>query len=159
MEVGTDEFGKMYQMYFDDVLRAVYHRISDRQTAEDITQDTFVAAFKLGEGFLAHPKPKLWLLRTARNKLREQYRRARRWGMEPLEECLELAAQDCRYGEVELDLAAVATLSEEEWKMVKAYHVFGTTIAGIARSESVTENNMRVRLFRSRKKLKDQISR
>ena len=48
MEVGTDEFGKMYQMYFDDVLRAVYHRISDRQTAEDITQDTFVAAFKLG---------------------------------------------------------------------------------------------------------------
>ena len=43
MEVGTDEFGKMYQMYFDDVLRAVYHRISDRQTAEDITQDTFVA--------------------------------------------------------------------------------------------------------------------
>ena len=104
MEVGTDEFGKMYQMYFDDVLRAVYHRISDRQTAEDITQDTFVAAFKLGEGFLAHPKPKLWLLRTARNKLREQYRRARRWGMEPLEECLELAAQDCRYGEVELDL-------------------------------------------------------
>ena len=81
MEAGTDEFGKVYQMYFDDVLRAVCHRTSDRQTAEDITQDTFVAAFKLGEGFLAHPKPKLWLLRTARNKLREQYRRARRWSL------------------------------------------------------------------------------
>ena len=43
--------------------------------------------------------------------------------------------------------------------MVKAYHVFGTTIAEIARSESVTENNMRVRLFRFRKKLKEEISR
>ena len=158
MEEGTDEFGRVYKAYYGDVFKAVYHKASDRQTAEDITQDTFVAAFKLGEEFLAHPQPKLWLLRTAHNKLCEQYRKAKRWGTEPLEECQELAAQDCHYGEIELDLAAVATITEAEWRMVKAYHVFGTSIAEIARSEAVTENNMRVRLFRFRKKLAEAFS-
>lgn len=159
MEEGTDEFERVYKAYYGDVFKAVYHKTSDRQTAEDITQDTFVAAFKLGEEFLAHPQPKLWLLRTAHYKLYELYRKAKRWGMEPLEECLELAAQeDCHYGEIELDLAAVATISEAEWRMVKAYHVFGTSIAEIAQSESVTENNMRVRLFRFRKKLAEALS-
>ncbi len=159
MEEEMEEFGKVYKAYFDEVFKAVYHRTSNRQMAEDITQDTFFAAFKQREGFLAHPQPKLWLLRTAHNKLCKLYRKAKRWGMEPLEECLELATQDCHYGEIELDLAAVATISEAEWRMVKAYHVFGTSIAEMARSEAVTENNMRVRLFRFRKKLKDQITR
>ncbi len=76
MEEGTDEFERVYKAYYGDVFKAVYHKTSDRQTAEDITQDTFVAAFKLGEEFLAHPQPKLWLLRTAHYKLYELYRKA-----------------------------------------------------------------------------------
>ena len=66
MEEGTDEFERVYKAYYGDVFKAVYHKTSDRQTAEDITQDTFVAAFKLGEEFLAHPQYRESLARSAR---------------------------------------------------------------------------------------------
>ena len=155
MDRWMDAFAEIYEAYFDDVFRAVYRKVLDRQTAEDITQDTFFAAFEFGEGFLEHPEPKLWLLRTAYNKIYELYRKRKRRATEPLEEYRELAAQDCHYGEVELNLSALAVVGEEEWGIVKAYHVFGTTIAEMAQQEEVTENNMRVRLFRVRKKLKD----
>ena len=155
----VDEFAEVYKAYFNDVFRAVYRKIPDRQDAEDITQDTFFAAFRLGKDFLGHPQPKLWLFRTARNKRRELYRKRKRRGMEPLEEYQELSVQDCRYGEIELNLSAMAVVGEEEWRIVKAHHVFGTAIAEMARAEAVTENNMRVRLFRARKKLRDGMER
>jgi len=66
LEEGTDEFERVYKAYYGDVFKAVYHKTSDRQTAEDITQDTFVAAFKLGEEFLAHPQRREALCRAAR---------------------------------------------------------------------------------------------
>ncbi|MCI9337489.1 MAG: sigma-70 family RNA polymerase sigma factor [Lachnospiraceae bacterium] len=154
MSTETDEFAEVYKAYFDDVFKAVYHRIPNRQMAEDITQDTFFAAFRRGEEFLRHPEPKLWLFRTAHNKILEAYRKTKRWDMEPLELHQELAAQDCYY-EVELNLSALAVIGKKGWQVIKAYHVFGNTISEIAESESVTENNMRVRLFRVRKKLRD----
>ncbi len=157
MDQWTDEFTEVYKTYFNDVFRTVHHKISNRQAAEDITQDTFFAALKLGKDFLDHPKPKLWLLRTAHNKMLELYRESKRWDMEPLEKCQDLAAQDCHYGEVELNVSALATISEEDWRTIKAYHVFGTTIAEIAKSKCITENNMRVRMYRVKKKLKDRI--
>ena len=155
MDKWIDAFAEVYEAYFDDVFRAVYRKVLDRQTAEDIAQDTFFAAFKLGRDFLGHPEPKLWLLRTAHNKIHELYRKRKRRATEPLEKYEELAAQDCHYGEIELNLSALATVTEKEWRTVKAHHVFGTTIAEMAESEAVTENSMRVRLFRVRKKLKD----
>lgn len=159
MDKWIDAFAEVYEAYFDDVFRAVYRKVLERQTAEDIAQDTFFAAFRIGEHFLEHPEPKLWLLRTAYNKVHELYRRRKRRATEPLENCKELAEQDCHYGEVELNLSALATVTEKEWRTVMAHHVFGTTIAEMAESEAVTENNMRVRLFRVRKKLKDGIER
>lgn len=156
----TDEFSKIYMAYFDDVYKAVYRRIPNRQIAEDIVQDTFLVAFKLGGEFLKHPEPKLWLFRTAHYKMLELYRRMKRRAAEPLEEeRLELAKEDCRYGEIELDMAALAAISAEEWRMIKAYYLAGTTITELAESEAITENHMRVRLFRFRRKLKETIKR
>ena len=156
----AEEFAEIYRAYFDDVFKLVYRSIPNRPMAEDITQDTFFAALKRGEEFLRHPEPKLWLLRTAHFKILELYRRMRRRATEPLEEeALELAEQEGRYGEIELDMSALTTIGEEEWRMIKEYHLFGTTIAEIAEAEKVTENNMRVRLFRFRQKLRERISR
>lgn len=154
MDGKGDEFAKIYKEYFDDIYRLVYRRIPNRQEAEDIAQDTFFAAFKIRDEFLGHPEPRLWLRRTAKNKIRELYRRMKHQVSEPLEEeNPALAKQEARYGEIELKLSALAVISEEEWRIIGAHHVCGVTIAELARSETVTENNMRVRLFRFRKKL------
>lgn len=154
MSEKMDEFTEIYKTYFDDIFRLVYRRVLNRQIAEDITQDTFIAAFKIKDKFLGHPEPILWLRRTAYNKIREQYRRMKHRATEPLEEeSPALAKQEARYGEIELRLSALAAISEEEWRIIRDHHVCGITIAELARSETVTESNMRVRLFRFRKKL------
>lgn len=154
MEGKADEFTEIYKMYFNEVFALAYRQVLNRQIAEDIAQDTFFAAFKIKEEFLEHPEPRLWLRRTAHNKMKEFYRRMKHRATEPLEEENPvLAKAEARYGEIELRLSALATISEEEWRMIRAHHVCGVTIAELARSETVTENNMRVRMFRFRKKL------
>lgn len=156
----NDEFEKMYRENFDDIYGFVYHQIRHRQMAEDITQDTFYAALTLGEEFLRHPKQRAWLAVTAQNKMYELYRKMKYWATEPLEEVYhELAVYDPNYEATELELAALAIISEEEWNLMKDYYLQGITARELAEMAGITENNLRVRLSRLKGKLRKDITR
>lgn len=128
--------------------------------AEDIAQDVFYAAWKKGDEFLKHKEPKLWLMVTARNKMHALYRQMKRWTYEPLEEDHPtMAVMEHEYEESELELTALAIISEEEWKLIKDYYLSGITIKELAEKYQITENNMRVRLFRMKAKLRGEIER
>ena len=150
---GTDEFAVFYERYFNRIFRYAYRRISDVQTAEDIAQDTCCAAYAKKQDFLGHAQPLKWLFSTARNKIRELYRYAGRRATVPLEE-LELGREELRYEVKELELTALATLDRQEWELVKDYYLYGVTISELASAEGITENNMRVRLWRLKKRLR-----
>lgn len=149
---GADEFAVFYQKYFDRIYGYVYRRISDVQTAEDIAQDTFCAAYAKRQVFLGHAQPLRWLLRTARNKILELYRYTGRQATVPLEE-LELGREELRYEVKELELTALTTLNREEWELVRDHYLYGVTISELAGAAGITENNMRVRLWRLKKRL------
>lgn len=157
MAVGiTDGLEAIYKEHYRKVYKFVYRNLRNKQMAEDITQDTFYAALKLGDDFLLHPKPELWLMVTARYKMYELYRKMKRWAAVSLEEeCLGLAVSETDYEDVELELTALTIIDEEEWRLIKNYYLTGITIAELAESEGITENNMRVRLTRLKKKLRD----
>ena len=63
------------------------------------------------------------------------------------------------YEKIELELTALAMVSDEEWMLIKKYYLYGATIAELAEAYNITENNMRVRLSRLKKKLRDKIER
>lgn len=151
---GADEFAVFYQKYFDRIFGYVYRRISDVQTAEDIAQDTFCAAYAKRQVFLGHAQPLRWLLRTARNKILELYRYTGRQATVPLEE-LELGREELRYEVKELELTALTTLNREEWELVRDHYLYGVTISELAGAAGITENNMRVRLWRLKKRLQE----
>ncbi len=151
-----DELADIYEKYFDAVFKYVYREIPHKEMAEDITQDVFYVALKKGKDFLEHSEPKLWLLRTAWFKMRELHRKMKRWATEPLDEgSPELGVEEGCYEEVELELTALAILDEKEWKLIKRYYFGGCPISVLAKEEGITDNNMRVRLYRMKKKLKD----
>lgn len=150
--IGGDEFTALYERYFNRIFKYVCRRISDVQTAEDIAQDTFCAAYAKKQDFLGHAQPLRWLLCTARNKLRERYRYMGRRATVPLEE-LELGREELRYEVKELELTALATLNKQEWELVRDHYFYGITISELACAEGITENNMRVRLWRLKKRL------
>lgn len=153
-------FAETYEEYFGEVFKYIFRKIPNQHMAEDITQDVFYAAWKKGDEFLNHPEPKLWLMVTARNKMHELYRRMKRWTYAPLEDDHPImAVVDSEYEECELELTALAIISDEEWKLIKDYYLAGIKIAELAEKYMITENNMRVRLSRLKAKLRNEIER
>lgn len=70
----AEAFAQLYDAYMERVYRYVYFRVSDRQTAEDITSQVFLRAwehirkYRLDGSFLA------WLYTIARNAVIDNYR-------------------------------------------------------------------------------------
>lgn len=67
MKKTPNDFDQLYQDYSDDVYRFILMRLGDPQKAEDLTQDTFIRAFKAYNRFNGEASVKTWLFTIARN--------------------------------------------------------------------------------------------
>ncbi|NBC82876.1 MAG: sigma-70 family RNA polymerase sigma factor [Bacteroidetes bacterium] len=61
--------------YADDLYRWATFKISDHAVAEDLVQDTFLAAVKGYSGFQGKSNPKTWLFSILNNKIVDYYRK------------------------------------------------------------------------------------
>jgi RNA polymerase sigma-70 factor (ECF subfamily) len=74
-----EAFGELYGIYIDHIYRYVFYQVKDKMTAEDITEEVFVKAWKAigsckGKGQTFLP----WLYRIAHNHLISYLRRSRK---------------------------------------------------------------------------------
>jgi len=65
-----EAFGELYSIYLDRIYRYVFYQVKDKMTAEDITEDVFIKAWKVidsckGRGETFSP----WLYRIAHNQV------------------------------------------------------------------------------------------
>ena len=156
----NEEFEKLYRDNYKEVYEFIYHQIPNKQIAEDIMQDTFYAALKSGETFLRHPKQVGWLMVTAQNKIYELHRKMKRQKALPLDdENRILAVRELNYDVTELELAALAIMSEKEWTLIKDYYLRGIPAKELAQEKGITENNFRVKLSRLSSKLRKELAR
>lgn len=73
-----EAFGQLYDLYVDDVYRSLRYRVRSRETAEDITSETFLKALKSINSFTWQGYQfKTWLLKIAHNLLADHYKSAR----------------------------------------------------------------------------------
>ena len=61
--------------YADEMLSWAVYRTSDRETAEDLVQETFIAAFKSYDSFQQKSQPRTWLFSILNNKLTDYHRK------------------------------------------------------------------------------------
>jgi len=61
--------------YSDDMLSWAVYKTSDRQTGEDLVQETFIAAFKSFDSFKQKSQPKTWLFSILNNKVNDYHRK------------------------------------------------------------------------------------
>ena len=66
-----DAFGALVRRYADQVLNVAYRMVGSRTEAEDLSQETFVAAYKALSHFRAEAKFSTWLYRIAVNKCKD----------------------------------------------------------------------------------------
>lgn len=66
------------EAYSDEFLRFTISRISNREEAEDIVQETFLSALKALENFRRDSSEKTWLYNILKNKIVDYYRKSSR---------------------------------------------------------------------------------
>lgn len=66
---------KWVTLYADDLYRWALHKTSDKETAEDLVQETFLAAFKSLDRFEGKSHPKTWLFSIIKNKIMDYHRK------------------------------------------------------------------------------------
>lgn len=62
-------------LYADDLYRWALHKTNNKETSEDLVQETFLAAFKSIDKFKGKSQPKTWLFSIVNNKIMDYHRK------------------------------------------------------------------------------------
>jgi len=76
----SDAFRLIFERYSRPVISFIYHMVGDRGLAEELTQETFVRAYRAIHTMRAETKLSTWLFGIARNVAREALRARARAG-------------------------------------------------------------------------------
>lgn len=74
----NDEFARFYSAHKDNCLRAVVASIPNADSPADLVSEAFARAFQRWDSVRTHPAPQAWVLRTALNLHRDEWRRQAR---------------------------------------------------------------------------------
>jgi RNA polymerase sigma-70 factor (TIGR02943 family) len=86
MENHAQQFEKWVELYTEALVGWAIKKVPDVETARDLVQDTFLAAFQSLERFKAESSPKTWLTGILKNKIADYYRKASRIPQQSFEE-------------------------------------------------------------------------
>ncbi len=142
-------FEELVRLYQAEVFRFAWHLTRDRTLAEDVTQDTFLRAFRFIHGYRGGQRFGSWLFAIARNcsmdALRKRGTVAEHDGREPR------ATPDAST-RAELD-AALAAVSAEHRDAFLLVEVFGLSYQEAADVLGVAVGTVKSRMFRARRAL------
>ena len=81
----VNAFNQLVLNYQQTTYNVVLRMLGDRDAAADVTQDTFIAAFRAIQSFRGGPSFRAWLLRIASNQACDFWRRAHRHPQDSLD--------------------------------------------------------------------------
>lgn len=154
-------FEPLYSKYYEQILRYIYQRIDDKDTAYDITSQVFLKALNNIHKYEYRGVPfASWLYRIAKSELYQsfRYKKARRTVnvdtthlanvMEEIEEPVG--------GEIErkILLQLIGQLKEDEVQMVEMRFFEKRSFKEIGEILEITENNAKVKSHRIVQKMK-----
>lgn len=171
MSMTEDAFEAVFDEHADALFRHAYFRVSSREKARDITQDTFIRAWdalqKNGEAIHSW-KP--FLFRILNNLIIDEYRRKKTVSLDEMEESREevggivpdelmigglmeeVERADTRFN-TELLSKALQTLPEHDRNLIVSRFMEQESIASLSEKFSITTDAVYVRIHRALKKL------
>jgi RNA polymerase sigma factor (sigma-70 family) len=161
-ELDTNAFAVLVDRYKDMVFTLSLKMLKDREEAEEISQDTFLKIYKSLSKFNGESKFSTWIYKVAFNTCLDRLKKNKR--LRPvavLDEFTEQEAislmnvldsieererkqviQDCLHG-----------LPGEDSFLLTLYYFEEQSLEEIAKIIGINPNNVKIRLYRSRKKL------
>ncbi len=158
----TQAFGVLVEKYKDYVFTIVVRVVKVREEAEEVAQDTFIKAFESLDSFRGESKFSSWLYSIAYRKALDRVRKNKRQQTTDLLE--EITESDANTIDNALQLLeaderkekirqSIMQLPEIDATLITLYYFEDQSVKEIAEVTDLSEENIKVRLFRSRKKL------
>lgn len=150
-------FALLVEHYWDGLYRWLFHLVHDRHQAEDLTQETFLKAFRGLGSFRAGTNFRAWLFRIAHNSFLNSQRKANR-PVQGFPEQLPTPApgpeeEAAGHETGELIARAVQELPEEFRAAFLLRAEQGLSFRQIAQILATSEPTARWRVFKARQKL------
>lgn len=155
----TQYFSYFVEKYKDIVFSIAMKVLRNREDAEEMAQESFIKAFKSLHTFKGEAKFSTWLYRITYNNCISEVRKKK---------IKFVSADDVQIsdepGEMNLDgipaenrakyvKAALEKLPEDEYTLILLYYFDDKSVEEIGEITKMTESNVKVKLFRARKKL------
>ena len=157
-----DGHAALYDRFAADVLTCLCRMVANRQDAEDLLLDVFMAAFA-SEALLRLPAARqlAWLRRVARNKAIDRYRRMAHVTLVPLDHVADRQDEDLtpdQYAERRQDherlVTAVARLPADQQELLRLRFGLGFRLTQIAERSARPEGTVRKLLSRTLRRLR-----
>ena len=161
-EEAKEYFLQSYDTYSDAIFRFCLMKVSDRERAEDITQDVFMRFWQaLREGTVLRNDRAL-LYTIARNRIIDWYRKKKESSLDAMaEEGFEARGTDevpiLQHAMSEEVLRIIHTLDDPSREVLLLRFVEGFSPAEIAALHGETPNAVSVRINRALKKVREQL--
>jgi RNA polymerase sigma-70 factor (ECF subfamily) len=158
------DFSELYRTHLRDVYSYAYYRVGNHHDAEDLTEQTFLQAYRHFERAQreSNGRPlRPWLIRIAHNLAANLYRDRSRRPASPLEDTSELAAshttEDLVEGRDELSrvLEGVQRLPDDRREALIMRFALGMDNREIARAMGRSDGATKVLIHRAIKQLED----
>jgi RNA polymerase sigma factor (sigma-70 family) len=149
-------FEILYRRYVKDVYHYALALLRNPADAEDVTQTTFLNAYRAYQRGIEIEKPHNWLIKIAHNVARTRYARASRRVKEvPLEDHVEqLAVPEAEQPDVVGVLRALGRLPFNQRAALVMRELEGRSYAEIADTIGVSVSAVETLIFRARKSLR-----
>ena len=149
-------FADIVYKYQKMVLTIVLKIVENKEDAEDITQEVFIKVFKSLDQFKEEAEFSTWLYRIAYNTTLSELRK-RKLSFTSIEDnLLVVNEQDVDFNTEEklehLD-KALKLLAPDETFLITLYYLDGESIDKISKISGISVPNVKVKLYRIRKKL------
>jgi len=154
-------FGELYKLYVEQVFRYLFSRIGNVHEAEDVTAQTFLAAFESFDKFRQDGHFASWLFGIARNKAMDHFRRPDH--LSHMDGSSEIAVEDntlARMIKTEQEEALstlIQALSEEDRELLRLRFLADMSFPEIARFLHRNEEAVKKTTYRLLARLHSQL--
>jgi RNA polymerase sigma-70 factor, ECF subfamily len=152
----TWSFERIYDEYKTPIYNYIYHLVGSREQADDLTQDTFLKAYKALPKMDANLRLSAWLYRIATNTAYDALRRRKLIAWMPWQDLdhepadVDSADPQETIGTNELVRAALKRMPRHYRAALLLYTQEGYTYAEIAASLNIAESGVKMYLSRAR---------
>ncbi len=156
-------FFEFYENESDALFRFVFFRVNNRETAQDIVQESFTQYWKACVALQVIENKRAFLFRIASNKVIDRYRKAKEYSLDQLtEKGFDAPEQEGIPIEVHIDMAhalqVLKTLPEKYQEAVWLRSVEEWSVQDIALHLGESVNVVSVRIFRGIRLWRDRLT-